>query len=60
MKISFIGGGNMAGALISGLAGKLTACANIHEVDLNADALGRLAQQFGVTTSHQIDAAVAQ
>lgn len=60
MKISFIGGGNMAGALISGLAGKFTAGANIHVVDLNADALGRLAQQFGVTTSQQIDAAIAQ
>lgn len=60
MKISFIGGGNMAGALISGLAGKFTAGANIHVVDLNADALTRLAQQFGVTTSQQIDAAIAQ
>lgn len=60
MKISFIGGGNMAGALISGLAGKFTAGANIHVVDLNADALARLAQQFGVTTSQQIDAALAQ
>ncbi len=60
MKISFIGGGNMAGALISGLAGKFTAGANIHVVDLNADGLARLAQQFGVTTSQQIDTAIAQ
>ncbi|MFL6719032.1 MAG: pyrroline-5-carboxylate reductase [Burkholderiaceae bacterium] len=59
LKISFIGGGNMAAALIGGLAGKLTDGANIHVVDINADALARLAQQFGVTTSQQIDGAVA-
>ncbi len=59
MKISFIGGGNMATALIGGLAGKLTPGANIHVGGLNADALQKLAQQFGVTTSQQIDAAVA-
>ena len=60
LKISFIGGGNMATALIGGLAGKLTDGANIQVVDLNADALARLAQQFGVSTAQQIDAAIAQ
>lgn len=60
LKISFIGGGNMATALIGGLAGKLTAGANIHVVDINADALQRLAGQFGVTTAQQIDGAIAQ
>src|SRR5437899_7608091 len=59
MKISFIGGGNMATALIGGLAGKLTAAANIHVVDHNPDALSKLAQQFGVTTAQQVDAGVA-
>jgi pyrroline-5-carboxylate reductase len=59
LKISFIGGGNMAAALLGGLAGKLTAGANIHVVDINADALARLHQQFGVTVAPQIDAAVA-
>jgi pyrroline-5-carboxylate reductase len=58
LKIGFIGGGNMAGALIGGLAGKLTAGANIHVVDLNADALQRLQQRFGVSTARQIDAAI--
>jgi len=60
LKIAFIGGGNMAAALIGGLAGKLTAAANIHVVDPNPDALARLAQQFGVETAPQIDAAVAR
>ena len=59
LKIGFIGGGNMASALIGGLAGKLTAGANIHVVDPNADALLRLQNQFGVTTAQQIDAALS-
>lgn len=59
MKIAFIGGGNMASALISGLAGTFTAGADIHVVDPNADALARLAAQHGVTTAHAIDGAVA-
>jgi pyrroline-5-carboxylate reductase len=58
MKIAFIGGGNMAAALISGLAGTLVPGADIHVVDPNADALGRLQGQYGVTTSHVIDADV--
>jgi pyrroline-5-carboxylate reductase len=59
LKISFIGGGNMASALIGGLAGKLTPGANIHVVDINEEALNKLQQQFGVKTARQIDAAVA-
>jgi pyrroline-5-carboxylate reductase len=58
LKISFIGGGNMATALIGGLAGKLTPGANIHVVDLNAEALQKLHAQFGVTTAQTIDAAI--
>jgi pyrroline-5-carboxylate reductase len=60
LKIGFVGGGNMATALIGGLAGKLTAGENIHVVDLNPDALLKLQQQFGVSTSEQIDAALGQ
>jgi pyrroline-5-carboxylate reductase len=56
LNICFIGGGNMATALIGGLAGKLTDGANIHVVDLNPDSLSRLHQQFGVGTAQQIDA----
>lgn len=58
MKISFIGGGNMASALIAGLAGKLTAGANIHVVDPNPDALARLASSYGVTGAPAIGAAL--
>ncbi|HEX2529903.1 MAG TPA: pyrroline-5-carboxylate reductase [Burkholderiaceae bacterium] len=60
MKIGFIGGGNMATALIGGLAGKLTAAGNIHVVDVNAEARQKLERQFGVATAPQIDAAVAR
>jgi len=59
MKIAFIGGGNMASALIAGLANKLTAGANIHVADPSAEALARLQQQFGVTTAAQADAVAA-
>lgn len=58
LKIGFIGGGNMATALIGGLAGKLTSGANIHVVDVNADALQKLERQFGVTGAQQIGMAL--
>ncbi|HEU4374916.1 MAG TPA: pyrroline-5-carboxylate reductase [Telluria sp.] len=60
MKITFIGGGNMASALIAGLAGQLTAGANIHVVDPNPDQLGRLADSFGVSTALQVGDVVGQ
>lgn len=59
VKICFIGGGNMAQALIGGLADKLTAAKNIHVVDINSQALNKLEQQFGVSTSLSADAVLA-
>lgn len=59
MKIAFIGGGNMASALIAGLAGKLTAGANIHVVDPNGAALDQLRAKFGVTTASAAGAELA-
>ncbi|MDB5797762.1 MAG: proC [Paucimonas sp.] len=59
IRIAFIGGGNMAAALIGGLAGKLTAAANIHAVDINEEARARLEKQFGVNTAPAIGDAVA-
>lgn len=55
LKAGFIGGGNMASALIGGMAGKITPGPDIHVVDLNADTLDSLASQFGVTTSTGMD-----
>lgn len=58
MKIAFIGGGNMATALIAGLVKNSGAGAQVHVVDPNAQALDKLAAQYGATTAVSIDAAV--
>ena len=57
--LTFIGGGNMAAALIAGLAGQLTDGANITVVDPNPAQLAKLADSFGVRTSLALDAAAA-
>lgn len=56
-SISFIGGGNMATALIAGLhkAGSLAA---LHVVDLNPASLQKLAQDFQASTAQTVDAQV--
>ncbi|MGO4379318.1 pyrroline-5-carboxylate reductase [Pseudoduganella sp. RAF53_2] len=59
MKIAFIGGGNMAAALIAGLAGKLTPGANIHVVDPNPASLEKLTREYGVTVAATAGAEVA-
>ena len=55
MNIAFIGGGNMATALVAGLAGQLAGAGSIHVVDPSAEALERLAGQYGVSTAAGID-----
>lgn len=51
MKILFIGGGNMAAAIIGGLVAKGWAAAHIHAVDVLPEALDRLRQRYGIRTS---------
>lgn len=58
MNITFIGGGNMAAALIGGLIGKGQAAAGIRVVELQAEARERLAAQFGVACVDSVAAAV--
>jgi pyrroline-5-carboxylate reductase len=48
MKICFIGGGNMATALIGGLLGKGFASEQISVVEINADSRAKLQQDFKV------------
>ena len=49
-KLSFIGGGNMAAAIIGGLVASGTEPTDIEVVEINADARARLAARFGVVT----------
>ncbi|MBW7902071.1 MAG: pyrroline-5-carboxylate reductase [Rhodocyclaceae bacterium] len=57
MKITFLGGGNMAAALIGGLVGKGFAAADVAVVELNADNRAKLAADYGVRTFAGSDAA---
>ena len=49
MKILFLGGGNMANALIGGMVKQGFAAADIHVIDPGAEARQRLAGSYGVT-----------
>jgi pyrroline-5-carboxylate reductase len=59
MNILFIGGGNMAAAIIGGLLAKGRAPSSLHAVDVLPEALSRLEQQFGIRTSADGKAAAA-
>ena len=59
LSIAFIGGGNMAAALASGLAGKVCAAGNIHVIDINQDAHAAW-QARGMTTAEAPDEALAR
>jgi pyrroline-5-carboxylate reductase len=49
VRIAFIGGGNMARAILGGLAGKDVAASDITVVEVDAAARERLVADFGVT-----------
>ena len=55
--MTFIGGGNMAAALIGGLIGRGHAPEGIRVVELQAEARARLAAQFGVACVDSVAAA---
>ena len=55
MKITFIGGGNMAGALIAGLLQKGYAANNISVVEISAENRLKLEQAYGVKTYADLD-----
>src|SRR5512139_59520 len=49
-KVSFIGGGNMAAAIIGGLIASGSQPTDIEVVEINADARAQLSARFGVVT----------
>ncbi len=57
MNILFIGGGNMAAAIIGGLIAKGRAPSSMHAVDVSPEVLSRLQKQFGIRTSGDVGAA---
>ena len=57
MKSTFIGGGNMANAIIGGLLKKGYAADALRVVEIDAAARAKLAQQYAVATFERIDAA---
>lgn len=56
MKITFLGGGNMAVALIGGLLKQGFSAAAIQAVELSAEARERLTDTFGIRTTAVVDA----
>ena len=59
MNIAFIGGGNMAAAIIGGLVGRGRQPSTLQAVDVLPEARARLEQQFGIRTSADPAAAAA-
>lgn len=50
MKVTFIGGGNMAAAMIGGLIAKGIVASNIQAVDISPQSRERLSSEFGIKT----------
>ena len=57
MHITFIGGGNMAGALITGLLQKGFDPTSIGVVEISAESRAQLSEKFGIATHEAISAA---
>lgn len=57
MRITFLGGGNMAAALIGGLREKGFSAAGIQVIELNAEAREALTERFGVRCTDAVDPA---
>ncbi|HTH95296.1 MAG TPA: pyrroline-5-carboxylate reductase [Rhodocyclaceae bacterium] len=55
MRITFLGGGNMAAALIGGLREKGFSAAGMQVVELNAEVRAALTEKFGVRCTDSID-----
>jgi pyrroline-5-carboxylate reductase len=60
MKLAFIGGGNMAAALVGGLVKRGVNAADLYVIDVNEDTRTRVAEQFGVRTGTTPDATLAE
>jgi pyrroline-5-carboxylate reductase len=58
-RIAFVGGGNMASAIIGGLLQQGLAASQVAVVEPFAEARARLRQQFGVAAQEQADATLA-
>lgn len=56
-KVSFIGGGNMAAAIVGGLIASGAQPTDIEVVEINADARAQLAARFGVVTHTDVSQA---
>jgi pyrroline-5-carboxylate reductase len=59
MNICFIGGGNMADALIGGLLKQSYKAEQLRVVEINADSRAKLHNKYGVTTTGELAAGVA-
>lgn len=60
MNICFIGGGNMASALIGGLLGRNYSASQISVVEIDLDGRARLRQEFGVEAVESLAAGVVE
>jgi len=60
MRILFIGGGNMASALIGGLRQQGFKAADIRVVDVVAQARDNVQKQFGVAVAETVDSAIPE